>query len=350
MKNNKTSSNKKNDIFFIDKTIFLKKIEPLYKNYNYEIDSLLEFEINLPFQLPFANDSLYCFNHDKYILHFFYKQKEEQNPFYKHKNFKDYYTSVTVGISYNSKVFKNKDISIFFDIALKELNSKIIAYIIYTKDNTCFYLTKEMLSPFIIINLINLKEISCDKKVLILHNKTLYKKKVLSYKDLDNIFRLHTVHTYNLNPLIRSQSYVLKAKRNLREGLYDDAIISIQIYIEIIIRLIYKEVLISLDKSMQEIKDILEKTSFINLVTRELQKHLGGSWDKTKEGTKINSWYINTYNIRNKIVHNGYYPNFNEVTLAIDSAMKFSDFIFNQIRKNKTKYPKLNSYFTNNFK
>ena len=29
MKNNKTSSNKKNDIFFIDKTIFFKKIEPL---------------------------------------------------------------------------------------------------------------------------------------------------------------------------------------------------------------------------------------------------------------------------------------------------------------------------------
>lgn len=346
-------SNKEKNVFIIDKSILINKIKPLYNNYDYDINSLLEFEITLPFYIPFADNGLFCFSKKEYILHFLYKQIEEKKTIYGHKNLplENHYTKVTIGISYNSNIFKNQDINnIFFDIALKELNNQITAYTIYTKDESCYYLTKEMLFPSLILNIVDLKKEHCEKQLFNLHTNLSSEKKKLISEDLNNITRLHFIYSENLNPLIRSQIYVLKARRNKREGFYDDAVISIQIYIEIIIRLVYKEVLISLNKSTQEIEDILEKTSFINLVTRELQKYLGGSWDRTKEGTKINSWYINTYNIRNKIVHTGYYPNFNEVTLAIDSAMEFSDFIFNQIRKNKTKYPKLNSYFTNDFK
>lgn len=352
-RNKNNQSNKENNIFFIDKSILINKIKPLYNNFDYDINSLLEFEITLPFYIPFADNSLFCFSQKEYILHFLYKQIKEKKTIYEHKNLtlEKHYTKVTIGISYNSNIFKNQDINnIFFDIALKELNNQITTYTIYTKDESCYHLTKEMLFPSLILNIVDLKKEHCEKQLFNLHTNLSSEKKKLIPEDLNNITRLHLIYSGNLNPLIRSQIYVLKARRNMKEGFYDDAVISIQIYIEIIIRLVYKEILLSSNLDNEQINNKLERINFITLVTSELQAPLGGTWDRTKEGTKINSWYINTYNIRNKIVHNGYYPNFNEATLAIDSAMKFSDFIFNQIRKNKTKYPKLNSYFTNDFK
>ena len=346
-------SNKEKNVFIIDKSILINKIKPLYNNYDYDINSLLEFEITLPFYIPFADNGLFCFSKKEYILHFLYKQIKEKKTIYGHKNLplENHYTKVTIGISYNSNIFKNQDINnIFFDIALKELNNQITAYTIYTKDESCYYLTKEMLFPFLILNIVDLKKEHCEKYLFTLHTNLSSEKKELVPEDLNNITRLHFIYSENLNPLIRSQIYVLKARKNMREGFYDVAVINIQIYIEIIISLVYKEILLSSSLDKEEINNKLDKINFITLVTSELQAHLGGTWDRTKKGTKINSWYVNTYKIRNKIVHNGYYPNFNEVTLAIDSAMEFSDFIFNRIRKNKTRYQKLNSYFTNNFK
>lgn len=346
-------SNKEKNVFIINKSILINKIKPLYNNYDYDINSLLEFEITLPFFIPFADNSLFCFSKKEYILHFLYKQIKEKKTIYGHKNLplENHYTKVTIGISYNSNIFKNQDINnIFFDIALKELNNQITAYTIYTKDESCYFLTKEMLFPFLIQNIVDLKKEHCKKYLFILHTNLSSEKKELVPEDLNNITRLHLIYSGNLNPLIRSQIYVLKARKNMREGFYDVAVINIQIYIEIIIRLVYKEILLSSSLDKEEINNKLDKIDFKTLVTSELQIHLGGTWDRTKKGTKINSWYDNTYIIRNKIVHNGYYPNFNEVTLAIDSAMEFSDFIFNRIRKNKTRYQKLNSYFTNNFK
>ena len=48
--------------------------------------------------------------------------------------------------------------------------------------------------------------------------------------------------------------------------------------------------------------------------------------------------------MRNKIVHGGYYPSFNETKDAIDKAVEFRKFIFDRIKANKTKYPILDDY------
>ncbi|WP_026074064.1 hypothetical protein [Anaerococcus obesiensis] len=72
---------------------------------------------------------------------------------------------------------------------------------------------------------------------------------------------------------------------------------------------------------------------------------MGGIWDITREETPIYNWYNNTYKLRNRIVHGGYFPTFYEADIAIISAMEFSEYIFNRVRTKKKVYSKLNEYF-----
>ena len=73
----------------------------------------------------------------------------------------------------------------------------------------------------------------------------------------------------------------------------------------------------------------------ISIVKSQLPKYIGGTWDLTKEDIAVNSWYTTTYKMRNKIVHDGYYPSFNETKEAIDKAVEFRKYIFDRIKAKK---------------
>lgn len=66
--------------------------------------------------------------------------------------------------------------------------------------------------------------------------------------------------------------YVLKARRKFREGCYDEAVISIQTNIEILIRIIYREVLICSGVSESDIENKLEDESFMSIVKKTISK------------------------------------------------------------------------------
>lgn len=145
--------------------------------------------------------------------------------------------------------------------------------------------------------------------------------------------------------MIYSEIYVLKARRKFREGFYNDAVISIQTNIEILIRIIYREVLICSGVSESDIENKLEDESFMSIVKKQLSKYIGGIWDINREETPIYNWYNNTYKLRNRIVHGGYFPTFKETDIAISAAMEFREYIFKRVRINKKVYSKLNEYF-----
>lgn len=337
--------------FIIGKNIFEEQIQPLYNHFKTKVDRLWEFEISLPFQIALEDNNLFNFEKEECILHYLYKLKnridilEEYNDLPVEK----YYTSVVVSISYNSDLFKENEHAEyidnkFFDYALEELNKQIMAYTIHTKDDRCFHLTKEMLFPIIIMNSVNLEKKISEKRIFLLHSDVPFKKENIN-EELLECLNLYNVYNENLNPFIHSESFVLKARRNFREGFYDEAVINIQTNIEILIRMVYKEVLICSGVSEQDVEKKLEDENFITIVKKRLSKYIGGTWDITLEGTPINSWYKNTYILRNKIVHGGYYPTFEETSLAIYAAMEFRKFIFKRLRVNKNKYSKLNTYF-----
>ena len=343
---------KKDEIFLVGEDIFYSQIEPLYKDCEFDINRFLEFEISLPFQIALEDKSLFSFVKESCILHYFYKTHEREEVIVEHKDLivKKYYTSVVVAISYDFLIHKEEESyrsiqNKLFDYLLDELNKQIIAYVTSTKDDSCFRINKEMLFPIILMNIVNLGERKRELSLFTINMNVPYKKESIKHKNINDCLRLYNIYNEQLNPLIHSESYVLKANRKLREGYYDEAIISIQTNIEILIRIIYREVLFDSGMSEVDIENKLEDKSFMSIVKKELQKYIGGTWDVTREETPIWNWYHKTYKIRNKIVHAGYYPTFEEVCLAIDSAKEFRNCILERVRKNKSKYLRLNDYF-----
>lgn len=344
--------NKEKSTFFIGDDTFYSKIEPLYKNLEFEINTYLEFEISLPFQIALEDKSLFSFKKENCILHYMYKLQKRNETVVEHNlSVEKYYTSVIIGISYNSCNY-NGDISSeettnLFDYSLEELNKQIIAYTVCTKDDSCFRINKETLFPIVITNLVNLEEKISNQSVFTLHRNFCYKKDNISYNKINDFIRHYNIYNEQTNPMLYAETYRLKANRKFKEGFYDEAVISVQTNIEILINIIYKEILLCSNYTEIEIQNTLENKSFMSIIKKELFKYLGGKWDITRSGTHIQEWYDDTYMIRNKILHAGYYPTFEETDLAINAAMKFRDFIFDRIRANKTKYARLNEYFTN---
>jgi|GEM_PF-1615031 putative uncharacterized protein SCO4630 len=332
--------------FIIGKDIFEKDIRPLYDTFKNPINSVIEFKIDLPFQMALEDKFLCSFKMSDCILHYLYRTEIIKKTIHGLDNIpiEKYHTSVIMAISYNSDTSVENLESYFFDYALEELNKQIIAYISQTKDEMCYKVTKEMFSPIILMNSVNLREFKSEKSLFNLHLNFSTKKNPINIKNVRECFRLYSIYNENQNPFIHAETYALKAFRKFKEGFYDDAIISIQTNIEIIIKIVYKEVLIALDFTATDIEKKLENESLISIVKRQLPRYIGGTWDLTKEGTEVNSWYTTTYKMRNKIVHGGYYPSFNETKDAIDKAVEFRKFIFDRIKANKTKYSILDDY------
>lgn len=69
--------NKEESNFFIGDDIFYSEIEALYKNLEFEINTYLEFEISLPFQIALEDERLFTFKKENYILHYLYKLQKE---------------------------------------------------------------------------------------------------------------------------------------------------------------------------------------------------------------------------------------------------------------------------------
>lgn len=337
--------------FLIGEDLFYNKIMPLYKDLKFDINRFLEFEISLPFQLALEDRSLFSFKKENCILHYLYKTHERVEVIVEHGDLpvKKYYTSVIVAIGYNFDEYKddtNEAIqNKLFDYSLEELNKQIIAYSICTKDDRCFRLSKEMIFPVILMNLVNLEVIENEMSIFMLHMDIPYKKETLKNEDVYDCLRIYNVYNEKSNPLIHSESYVLKARRKFREGFYDEAVISIQTNMEILIRIIYREVLICSGISEIDIEKRLEDESFMSIVKKQLAKYIGGTWDVTRQETPICNWYNDTYKMRNKIVHGGYFPTFKETDIAISAAMEFREYIFKRVREKKKIYSKLNEYF-----
>lgn len=305
----------------------------------------------MPFQLALEYKSLFNFTKENCILHYFYKTHEREEIIVEHKDLpvKKYYTSVIVAISYNFDIYKEETYeeinNKLFDYSLEELNKQIIAYGVCTKDDSCFRVTKEMLFPIIVMNLVNLEEIKNEKSIFMLNMNVPYKKESLKQEKIYECLRIYNIYNEKSNPLIYSEMYVLKARRKFREGCYDEAVISIQTNIEILIRIIYREFLICSGVSELAIENKLEDESFMSIVKKQLSKYIGGIWDINREETPIYNWYNNTYKLRNRIVHGGYFPTFKETDIAISAAMEFREYIFKRVRINKKVYSKLNEYF-----
>lgn len=348
--------NKKGDSpFILSKEVYETDFLPVYRIEGTPPKSFLEYEVVLPFHIPFYISRTITLSYEHEFLSFRFDMVTT-NESYKYSiegdvpNLNVHKTKmlmmVATVIDYEMLIDdKECYCNQYFDLLLEELNKIILSYMTAMKDADCHYVTKEMLQASVLVRMTNLETWENDMGLFMLHMNVPYEKTPLSDKDIEKVLRLQGIVSYELNPFAGGEQYVLSARRYFKHGFYLESVIYAQTSVEVLIRTLFKELLKSDGLSEDEIKDTLENTSFMAIIKKKLPGYLGGSWDVTKSDSVIGNWYENTYELRNRATHSGRIPSFSETDSALYDAIEFRKFVVDRIKANRKKYPKLNKYF-----
>ncbi|MFA6308610.1 MAG: hypothetical protein WC677_02545 [Clostridia bacterium] len=349
--------NKKKDAdtpFILTKEVYESDFLPVYRIEGIPPKSFIEYEVVLPFHIPFLISETITLSIPNEFVSFRFDMVTT-NESYKYP-LKDvtpilnvHKTKILMMVAtekeYEMLVDDEENyLNQYFDELLEVLNKIILSYMTAKKDEDCHYLTKEMLQASIAARITNLETWENNMALFVLHTNVPYEKDPLNEKDIEKIMRLQEIIIFELNPFASGEQYVLFAERYFKQGFYIEAVIFAQTSVEVLIRTLFEELLKTDEISEDEIKDRLESTPFMAMI-RKLHTYIGGSWDVTKIDSEIGKWYKNTYELRNRVAHRGRIPNFSEVNSAIYDAIEFRKFVVDRIKANKKKYPKLNEFF-----
>ena len=341
--------------FILTKEVYERDFLPVYNSYECKPKTFIEFAIVLPFHILMnisktitlaCEKGYFSFRFDMVTTNESYKYPlGEELPILK-VNKTEMLMMAAVDLEYET-FFDDKEryYNEYFDLLLGELNKIVLSYMIAKKDDDCHYLTKEMLPASIIVRSTNIETWKNDISLFMLHMYVPVEKEPLSEEELRKVMRMQSVVLWDLNPFISGEQFVYMARRYFKHGFYIEAVNYAQTSVEILIRTLFEELLRCEGKSDKEIEEKLESTAFMEIIKKILSSYLGGSWDVTKDTTSVGKWYKNTYELRNKAIHRGRMPTFQEVEAAIFYAVGFRKYVVDRIKVNKKKYSKLNEYF-----
>lgn len=342
--------------FVLEQTVYERDFLPMYDNES-NLNTMLIVELVLPFYIPLAEGRTITMEieNEYYSFQFNMVNTQENHRYFfedkKNAILERQYSKVVmfaaIPLEYDEILKEEKEYySIYFDCLIHVLNGVITSYMISQQDSECHYLTREMLPvavPMSIINL-NSEEWEINFNLLILHSYAPYQKNVLNTDELEKFLNHQSIVFSGINPFVAGEQHFHFSRRYLKNGFYHEALMYIQISLEVFIRKVFEEILREKnDKSEAEIFEIIEDTSFMSII-KKINQYLGGNWDIKNDNTPSGNWYINTYKLRNKAVHAGYIPSFEEVELAISASIRFKKFILDRVKQNKNQYPNLNKY------
>ena len=340
----------------LTKEMYERNFLPVYKVEKLSPKTFIQFEVVLPFHIPMDIDKAITLNSDHGYFSFSF-DVVSTNESYRYLLGEDIpvlmiqktkiYIMVAVGIEYkaflkDSEQYNNE----YFDLLLEELNKIVLSYTIAKKDEDCHYITKEMLPASILVRITNLETWESNVGIFILHMHVPVEKEQLSEKDVQELVRIQSLLIWGLNTFLNGEQFAYTAKRYFKQGFYLEAVNFAQTSVEVLLRTLFEELLRVDGLSEQEIEEKLEDTSFMSITKKILPNYTGGSWDVTQDITIVGKWYKNTYKLRNKAIHMGRIPTFQEADQAILDAIEFRKFVIRRIKANQQKYPKLNEYFS----
>jgi hypothetical protein len=341
--------------FIIDEETFLQQYLPVFeKRYSVKnIKHLIQFSVFLPFQLPFQDNSIISFSENDSILSFtltnHINEKKYTGGSLVSSHEIEYYETRVEMSYFTAKTYyymTEKVLSEIFNTLLEGLNDLIIAYLIKKKDNDVYKISKEMLEPICVFRKVNIEGNSfkhIENGLFTLHLNIEHKKELLDFNTQSEVAEYAVVVKDNINPFILSQELMLTAKRNFKQGFYKETIINTQTSIETFLRTTMSEFLKIEELTLEEIEKFQEDTNFITMVKREFSKRIGGSWDIQNIRNDVGKWFKYCYMIRNRIIHSGYNPSFEEVDNALEVALSLRVFVYNRILKSN-KYKDISIY------
>jgi hypothetical protein len=231
-----------------------------------------------------------------------------------------------------------------FDLCIEKLNYFITSYLISTKDTSVHQVSIKMFEVASTFRFINPSNWNYKIGLFLFHKNAPYKKKEITLKETQKVIWYANVINQGWNPFIFPEEIMLNAKRNFSQGLYKEAIIYSQTAFETFLRTLLTEFYKEEGKTSEELNQVYEDYGFMGVLKREFHPRIGGNWNVKDESTDLGIWNRDCYTIRNRIIHSGFIPNHEQVSLSIGATDNMISVILDRTNLKKRTYPKVFEY------
>ena len=232
-----------------------------------------------------------------------------------------------------------------YDLLVEKLNLCLTSYLITSKDTSVYRVTKGQLEFASLYRIISIADWKEEHGLFLAHLDGPVTKENISSEEVEKVVWFANVIQQEWNPIILSEEISLNARRYLAEGLYRESVVYAQISVETFLAALITELLKAEGLSSSEIEDFRAEKTFIRLVRSEFHSRLGGKWDLDDMASTVGVWKTTAYDLRNRVVHAGYFPSFHESSEAIDSCQKLRLYVASLVKGKKVTYPDLWRYF-----
>lgn len=341
---------------------YLLKFKPEIERY-ISPRSVLQFAVVLPFYLPFRENTHVTYKikaNEVANFHFtsiknvekVYSGEFKELPFEMDNKLTRVEMTFCTQYKVNEKDLNetedNEYLSGIFDLLLIKLNNVIDSYRIKQHDTQPYHITKEMLDPSILYRLCEGQylQVICEGILNLSFNKLDKTRSIMSTDETRKVMDFIHVVGGKKNPFIYAVNLKLDAQRYFKRGYYQDCIITIQTSLESFFANLYKEFLICEGHQEQEASSKLNNMRFKNLIIHQFSKRIGGKFDIEDTQSIIGDWWNNTYNLRNKIVHEGYSPIYMETQVGLHSGLDVFPYVYQLLQsvEIKEKYASITRY------
>ncbi|HTF17732.1 MAG TPA: hypothetical protein VK658_06655 [Chryseolinea sp.] len=331
--------------FVITKEVFDKYYSPLKA----EVDAKYFYQIGLGLQFKFpAPDDLCLASHaehgkfGKYGIMATFKQvkiRTEVESSIKSVGFAFFKAESEFTYSeliiFSSSAFDGSDSDALSAIAVEFLNSILISYSFLARDTTTFLVNKQNLkSPVFAKVFTDWRDDAFAVAILNFNSALGLNDKTLNHAQIEDIQRVMSVDPLH-NPILTSQEiFAYDALINYRNGRMRESVVSIQSSIESFLIRLYAAILIE-EKQFQQQMFENNVGAYKNFINHHLTKKLNVSWNWNDAQTEFGLYNLFTYQMRNRIIHEGYEPTLKEANESIKAGLEFREYVISIVRRSQ---------------
>ena len=125
---------------------------------------------------------------------------------------------------------------------------------------------------------------------------------------------------------VSSSQFFADARRYLYRGYPREAVVFLGMSSESLLNGLFRHLRKADGKSDAEVELDFEEIPFMTRIKKYLSHGLGGDWNLNNNTSRVALWKKHVYDLRNRVIHGGYFPEDHEATLAFVTLVAFSDF------------------------
>jgi hypothetical protein len=226
-----------------------------------------------------------------------------------------------------------------FGELLRSLNVVLTAYLLSTSDVSVSRVTREMVSFVYFGRVVQIGHWAGAKRVGFLNvvRDPLTRPEQLDWPAIAKW--KESFDRMEKDPFRVAREVEFAATRHLTQGMYPESVVYAQVSVEVFLSKVYAILCAT------EGKTVLDEIPLRSMVKSEFPPRLGGNWTVATRGTPVGKWHQDTYALRNRIIHAGYYPVLEETEGALKAADEFREWVVSRILEKRKRYPELASHF-----